>query len=157
VAYAYQNRRAYLQEKQADAVHQRGREFAALRVMTFIALRFERGERPPTLAQLAEATGVPTRLANNLLQLLVTRKIVAEIRDRETAYVPVRPLNQVSAHDILDAVRTGQGMDLATRDDPVRTLVQAEFGRIATAELSVAGNITLQTLVDKVAAGTQSG
>ena len=157
VAYAYQNRRAYLQEKQADAVHQRGREFAALRVMMFVALRFQRGERPPTLTRLAEATGVPTRLATGLLHLLVLRKIVAEINDRETAYVPVRPLNQITAHDILDAVRTGQGMDLATRDDPVRALVQGEFGRIAAAEQSVASNITLQTMVDQVAASTPSG
>src|SRR5439155_7500124 len=36
VAYAYQNRRAYLQEKQAESVNQRGREFIALRMMTLV-------------------------------------------------------------------------------------------------------------------------
>ena len=33
VAYAFQNRRAYVQEKQAESVNQRGREFVAFRLI----------------------------------------------------------------------------------------------------------------------------
>ncbi len=154
VAYACQNRRTYLQERQADSVHQSGREFAALRLLTCVALRFQRGERPPTLTQLAEATGVPSRLTGQLLQALVAQKLAVETSDGETAYVPARPLKQITAHDVLAALR-GQGMDLATRADPARALVQGEYARIAGAEQSVAGDITLQALVDKLAPATK--
>src|SRR5437867_9187110 len=41
VAYALQNRQDYLQEKKAQSVNQRGREYVALRVMTHLAQRFE--------------------------------------------------------------------------------------------------------------------
>src|SRR5207244_10332494 len=44
VAYAFQNRALYLQEKQIENINQRGREFVALRLMTSVGLRFERGE-----------------------------------------------------------------------------------------------------------------
>src|SRR5208282_4677745 len=36
IAYAFQNRQAYLQDKLAENVNQRGREFIALRLMTCI-------------------------------------------------------------------------------------------------------------------------
>ena len=44
VAYAFQNRKFYLQEKLAENVNQRGREFIALRLMTLIGQRFQHGE-----------------------------------------------------------------------------------------------------------------
>ncbi len=40
VAYAFQNRQAYLQDKLVENVNQRGREFIALRLMTCIGQRF---------------------------------------------------------------------------------------------------------------------
>src|SRR5258706_15882692 len=46
VSYAYQNRTAYLEEKQIENINQRGREFIALRCMTCIGLRFKKAEPP---------------------------------------------------------------------------------------------------------------
>ena len=46
VAYAFQNRDAYLQDKQADNVNQRSREFIALRLMECIGQRFQRALPP---------------------------------------------------------------------------------------------------------------
>jgi len=46
VAYAAQNRSVYLQEKKAESVHQQGREFVALRIMTLVGRAFLRGEPP---------------------------------------------------------------------------------------------------------------
>ena len=44
VAYAFQNRKLYLQEKLVENVNQRGREFIALRLMTLIGQHFQSGE-----------------------------------------------------------------------------------------------------------------
>ena len=78
VAYAFQNRRAYLQEKQAESVSQRGREFIALRLMTFIGQRFQTRTKPPTALEMAENLGVPLRLAGQLLALLMQSGLVIE-------------------------------------------------------------------------------
>lgn len=146
VAYAFQNRRTYFQERQAEGVHQRSREFVALRLMAQIAGRFDRGERPPSLTALAESLGVPTRLTGRILQTLVSMKLLVEVSDHGTAYVPARPLSRISAHDILQAMRVGGGMDLATADDATREFLRAEFERINRAESDVAAAISLQEM-----------
>jgi membrane protein len=148
VAYAFQNRQAYLQERLAEGINQRGREFAALRLMTQLAQRFQRGEKPPTLTQLATPCGVPTRLASQLLQTLVQAKLAVEVLDREIGYAPARPLDRISAHDILLALRTGSGQELATRDDEVRQRLRGEFAKIQQAEQDMAQPVTLQKLVE---------
>jgi membrane protein len=148
VAYAYQNREAYLQERLAEGVNQRGREFVALRLMTQLAQAFHRGDRAPGLNQLAEQTGVPTRLASQLLQMLVEAQLVNEVIDRDTSYAPARPLDRISAQDILTAVRTGGGTELATHDDLTREVLRSELARIHGAEQAVSGPITLKRLVE---------
>ena len=67
VAYAWQNRAAYLSEKQAENVNQRGREFVALRLMAGIGRRFTRGQRPATVPELAAQLAVPTKLVQQVI------------------------------------------------------------------------------------------
>lgn len=150
VAYAYQNRATYLKERQAEGVHQRSREFVGLRLAALVGSRFQRAKKPPALTELADRVGVPTRLAGQLLQTLVANRILAEVSDGEAAYVPARPLNQISAHDVLQALRAGRGTDLATRADEARAIVRNEFERIAQAERQAAAGVSLEALVDQV-------
>ena len=146
VAYAFQNRQSYLQEKQAEIVNQRGREFVALRMMTLIAQRFQRGETPPEVDVIASTLGVPTRLVSQLLQPLMDAKLIVEVANGDTAYDPARPLDKITAHDILVALRTGQGLELETLDDGSRALVREKFESIYGSERETAGNMTLEML-----------
>lgn len=148
VAYAFQNRQSYLQEKQSESVNQRGREFVALRVMTNLAQHFQRGAKPPSVNQLAAALGVPSRLVGRLMQPLLQAKLVVEVIDEETGYAPARPLNQITAHDILTALRVGQGTELETIDDGTRGYVRGKFESIYGAERDVAADMTLETLAN---------
>jgi membrane protein len=148
VAYAFQNRRVYLQEKQAESVNQRGREFIALRLMTEMARCFRRGEKPPSAVELGNALGIPTRLASQLLQVLLHHKLVLETGGKETGYVPARPLEQITAHNILRALRAGVGQELETRDDPARAAVQEGFQQIYDAEKTAGESLTLAKLAN---------
>src|SRR6266567_8198523 len=96
VAYAYQNRRAYIQEKQAENVNQCGREFLALRVMTLIGQKVHRGEKPPTTGEIGEALSVSSRLIGQVIQPLVQAKLAVEVATPEAAYCPARPLETIS-------------------------------------------------------------
>src|SRR5438067_2070067 len=100
VSYAYQNRRAYVQEKQAESVNQRGREFIALRLMTFIGQKFHRGEKPPSAGEIAEALAVSSRLISRIIQPLLQSKLLVEVATPEAAYCPARPLERISYEDI---------------------------------------------------------
>lgn len=146
VAYAFQNRAAYLQDKQAESVNQRGRELTALRLMTVVARRFAEGAAPPNVTQLAALLAVPSKLVSQTLQPLLRAELVRETQDRECGYAPGRPLDRITAHDILHALRAGQGSDFAAADDPWQARVLAEFERIHEAERSVAGALTLEEL-----------
>src|SRR5205823_6047502 len=57
VAYAFQNRATYLEEKQVEQINQRGREFVALRLMTCVGLRFGRGEPARNVSEIGEELG----------------------------------------------------------------------------------------------------
>ena len=149
VAYAYQNREAYLQAKQAEKVSQRGREFIALRVMTAVAVQFQCGAKAPSRLDLASAIGVPSQLLCQVLAALVQSKLLVEVAGEETAYAPARPLSKITAHDILQALRAGPGQELETRDEPVRGLVRREYEIIQQAEQQSAAALTLQALAQR--------
>jgi len=149
VAYGFQNRKAYAQERLAEGITQRSREFVALRIMTHLAQHFQRGEKAPGLNRLAASLGIPTRLAGQILQALIQSKLVVEVLDRTTGYAPARPLDQITAHDVLMALRAGQGTDLATADDAARARLRGEFERFYQAEKETAGHVTLQKLVSE--------
>src|SRR5438552_1990338 len=152
VAYAYQNRRAYVQEKQAESVNQRGREFIALRLMTLVGQKFERGEKPPVATEISEWLSVSSRLIGQIIQPLLQCKLLVEVATPETAYCPARPLEKITYQDILQALRAGQGQEPATREEPARALVLGAFEEIREAEQRVAKGATLQAMVERTEA-----
>jgi membrane protein len=149
VAYAYQNRATYFEEKQVENINQRGREFIALRLMTCVGQRFVRGEPPPGLVEIAGALAVPTRLVQQIMHTLCAARVIAEAAGSEPAYLPARPLESITCHDILLAMRASRGQELATRDEPARAEVYGEFHRIEEAERQAAASVTMLALVNR--------
>ena len=155
VACAYQNRAAYFEEKEAASVNQRGREFVALRLMTFVGQRFLRGETPPTVLEAAEALAVPGKIVRQLMQTLSSARLVTQVSTVDPAYLPARPLEDITCHDILQALRAGPGQELATREEPTRAELYGEFTRIEEAERKAASTLTLQALANRAEAQRQ--
>jgi uncharacterized BrkB/YihY/UPF0761 family membrane protein/DNA-binding IscR family transcriptional regulator len=151
VAYAHQNRQAYLQEKQAESINQRGREFVALRLMTYIAQRFFLGEKPPTRLLMSNVLAIPSQLTCQVLNALVSAKLLVEVSGDETGYAPGRPMDKITVENILAALRVGSGSELATAEDPSRAVVREQYDRVVLAEMHAAGAVTLQNLVVRVA------
>ena len=149
VAYAFQNRASYFEERQVENINQRGREFVALRLMTCIGQRYVRGETPPSAVEIAKALAVPTRLVQQLMQTLGAARLVTEATGAEPAYLPARPLENITCHDILLALRASQGQELETRDEPTRSEVYGEFHRIEEAERLAATSVTMLALVNR--------
>lgn len=145
VAYAFQNREAYLAERQTDAVNQRGREFVALRIMALLARRFQNGEKPLGVNQLANILGVPSKLTSQVLGTLLQAHLAVEVLDRENGFFPARPLEQVTVADVLAALRSAQGQEPTTAGDPLRARVRTELERVLEAERA-AGSTTLAEL-----------
>jgi membrane protein len=149
VAYAFQNRDSYLQEKLAENVNQRGREFVALRLMTCIGQRFDRSLPPPTISEMSRELGIPTKLVQQVLQTLLAARLVVEASGPESGYVPARPLQAITCHHVLLAMRATQGQELRTREEPARAEVYGEFARIQAVEKEAASAMTMLALVNR--------
>lgn len=152
VAYAFQNRESYLQEKLSENVNQRGREFVALRLMTCIGQRFERGLPPATTVEMSRELGIPSKLITQVMQTLLAARLVVQATGGETGYTPARPLGTITCHHILLAMRATQGQELITKEEPVRTEVFGEFARIQAAEKEAASSVTMLALVNRAQA-----
>ncbi|MBI3880400.1 MAG: YihY family inner membrane protein [Verrucomicrobia bacterium] len=148
VGYAFQNRSLYLDALKAGSVNQRGREFIALRMMTLIAARFDVGQSAAQ-TELSRELGVPGRLVSEILSVLLKSDLVQEVSDEGGAFVPARPPSQITVHEILMAIRAGQGQELATREDTAREKIRAEHERVQQAEADAAKSVTLEALVDR--------
>jgi len=129
-------------------VNQRGREFIALRLMTCIGQRFQLGQPPVTIQEISTELGIPTKLAQQVLQTLLAARLIVETGGGESAYAPARPLDSINAHHVLLAMRGG-GQELLSRDEPVRAEIFGEFARIEEAEKQAASAITLLALVHR--------
>lgn len=151
VAYAYQNRMAYLQERQLEGINQRGREFVALRLVTLISMAFRHDHKPPTTRRLAEAIGAPSRLVTQVMKPLIEQQLVLETGGRETGYFPARPLEQITAYDVLTAMRTAQGQELKTVEDESRALVREVYDNLDKAMRDAGSGTTMNRLVDELA------
>jgi membrane protein len=149
VSYAYQNRASYFEERQVERINQRGREFIALRLMTVIGGRFVQSQPPPSVTELAEVLGVPIRLVRQIAEILTTARLAAEATGPDPAYLPARPLERITCHDILLAMRATHGQDLVTREEPTRAEVFGEFQRIEAAERQAASAVTMLDLVNR--------
>jgi uncharacterized BrkB/YihY/UPF0761 family membrane protein/DNA-binding IscR family transcriptional regulator len=150
VAYAFQNRTVYVQEKRAESVSQAVREYVALRIAVFLAKRFERGESPPTVLDIASDLAVPSRLVGRVLQPLMDARLISEVAlEKDHGYAPARPIEAITCHDVLKTLRGDHGLEMPTRDDGVRDLVCAEFERIQEAERHAA-QVSLKQIVDRI-------
>ena len=154
IAYAFQNRAAYLQDRLADNVNQRGREFVALRLMTCLGQRFQNGLPPATVFQLSTELGIPSRLTQSVLRTLAHMRLVTEVAGAEAAFMPARPLETINAYDILIALRTGTGQELPMREEPALAEIYGEFSRIEKAEREAASSISLLALANRISPRT---
>ncbi len=152
VAYAFQNRESYLQDRLVENVNQRGREFVALRLMTCIGQRFHRGLPPVTIREISVELGIPSKLVQQVMRTLLAAHLVVEVSGAEAGYSPARPLDAINCHQILVAMRATHGQEPATRDEPVRVEVLGEFARIQAAEERAAASVTMLALVGRAQA-----
>ena len=152
VACAFQNRLSFIQDRFAENVNQRGREFIALRLMTCLGLRYQDARPPATVAELAAELGVSPRLTQQIIQTLLVPRLITEVAGGEAAYCPARPLDAINAHQVLQAVRSISQPEVFTRPEPVRDEIYGEFARIEEAERVAAAAISLRALVDRAQA-----
>lgn len=151
VAYAFQNRVAYLQEKEAQHINFLGRQYMALRIMTLLGQRFnELDGKPPGIIEISQLLRVSTRLVDDILKAVSAGGLVMETSGDDIGYTLTRPLDKISCHDILMAMRTSKGDMATSSNDYAKEVVDDLFKRVLDAERTVSETTSLGSLVEQL-------
>jgi len=107
VAFAHQNLAHYRRELRGQAPGLAEREAVALQVALAIARAFVGRTPPPEAAALSEALDIPVRAIRDMLESLEGAGIIVQCagEDLEEAYVPGRPIHDITVSDVLKAAR----------------------------------------------------
>ncbi|HTD67959.1 MAG TPA: hypothetical protein VK846_15650, partial [Candidatus Limnocylindria bacterium] len=62
-----------------------------------------------------------------------------------------RPLERITAYEVVWTLRAGQGQELATAEDEARSQVRAEFERMIAAERDAGSTVSMQSLAELTA------
>ncbi|MBX3731966.1 MAG: YihY family inner membrane protein [Verrucomicrobiae bacterium] len=116
----------------------------ALQLMTRVGARFAAGADPPGADELREELALPGARTEALLERLIEGRLLHAIEGYPTRYAPARPLANITAWDILEALRErGQGGGPVSGDSRVHAALES----IRAACGETARSITLAALV----------
>jgi membrane protein len=105
ITAAHQNTAAFRYRILGSDADQASRKFLALRAVAEVGRAFMLGEPPLKLSELSELLRVPDRLVREVLEPLVTARLLARaVRSGQTAYVPARDIDGITVSAIVLAL-----------------------------------------------------
>jgi membrane protein len=139
---------AYLVEQGGEPrLSNRMRERLALVIMSLIGRNHLDGRSPWSADALARFLSIPTRAIDELLVALQARNILTTTGDEPPGWLPVRDLDNVSANELLDTVRTaGEEQYLNTQALPVSEAVEQVLRRYDDATDAALRGVTVKDL-----------
>jgi membrane protein len=112
VAHAIQYLSTDPTEETDPRTNQANREEAAMRICAVIAAAFVENQPPPSTFQLSSHLLLPAHLTESLCQHLTSAGLVREVygKGRQLGYVPSKPLEDLSAADVVRVLRHNVGV-----------------------------------------------
>lgn len=151
LAAAHQDERAFRWRVRVGDASPRTRHRLGVRFSAEITRAFFRGEAPPDLIELAERAGVPTRLAEEVLDDLASHGIFFRaLRDGIPTYVLAREPRSVRLSTVLaslDEVADPRELGPRRDDDEARRLASL-VGNLESANATNPANLTLRQVVE---------
>jgi DNA-binding IscR family transcriptional regulator len=94
-----------------------------LRIVTALASRFSRGEGPVTKERLAQDVGLRISNVEDHLSVLVKARVISQVENAdEPGYVFARPIDRLTAGDVVNACRSKLGLPPVSGAAYTRTL-----------------------------------
>jgi membrane protein len=132
--------------RSADAAHST-RLFIAVRALAVITAAFLEGSPPPSLNQLRRTLRTPGPLVAEVLDQLVSRRLVIRSAEGIVAqYTPARDIDKVSLSDVMGALEVETVYDMAPLGSALDVRVQELLCQMSQARSSCRANLTLREL-----------
>lgn len=110
LTYAGQNINNFSFDKDTRSISRRYHDFVAVLMMSLIAKRFARGEKPYTAEEISEECQIPIRLTRRIFEELQEVKLVHEVatdeKSESLSYQPSMDINKLNVALLLDRLDT---------------------------------------------------
>ena len=130
LCYVSQNLDYYDYDAKTSDISHRYRIMLSAILASHICKNFACGKRPPTMEELSQTTGIPIRIANDLLFRLIEARLVIEITSDEkgetSRFVPAESLDNLSLGVLIDRLEAQGRWNI---DLPVSQLLTAEWAK----------------------------
>lgn len=137
VTYVHQNFKALISHRRFKDLPGKEQLNLVLRMFTFIATRFHRGDPPPTISDLADRFDVPLEVADQYANKLVDNNLVNEVTRKNDGLAPAKSLENIKVIDIIGAVFNDPGKPETkgkslekTVDDTLSDFEKAGYGAV---------------------------
>ena len=146
VAYVWQNRHLYVQNKLASKIAQKDKELTGIRIMVAIGKCFENGDKPLTGEELSKDLIRPIPLVEEILESFVESGIV--IKTDKDGYVPNLPLEKLTCYHILSSL-TECHDNFQTEEGTHARTIEEIYHDIRSQAQAVAEKITIKDILLK--------
>jgi len=112
ISHAYQNEETYEFEPDCARLSPRSRRLATLGVVHLLVNTFCRGNGPVSAKQIAAGLGMPIRLAQEIVQGLLTAGLISQVcaeNSREIAYQPAQDVDKYTVQYVVNRLEN-QGL-----------------------------------------------
>ncbi len=115
ISFACQNETAYELELESAQASHRLKMVVALMLVAHSVKRFQELKEPPTVSSFLFELGLPLRLLNEVLDLLIRAKLLSMVKtpSEENAYQPGRPMENMTLAAIVEALDTAGVQSIA--------------------------------------------
>ena len=113
LAFAIQNNEHFAYERDIETMSRRYKDYVMLYLLSVIIKRFEQGETPETIQQMAKKHYLPSRLVAQLLSRLEDTNIIRRVyidNQEEQAFVPALDTNLISVEMVIGRI-SAQGTE----------------------------------------------
>ena len=121
LTYAGQNINNFNFDKDTRNISRRFRDFVAVLIMSIIAKRFEKGDKPYTAEEISTECQIPVRLTHQVLYELqetgLLHEVVTDEKSEDIAYQPSIDINKLNVAMLLDRLYTHGSEDFKIDKD----------------------------------------
>ncbi len=113
LAFAIQNNEMFAYERDINNMSRRYKDYVMLYLLSTIIKRFENGEAPETMQEMATKNQLPTRLVGQLLSRLEETGIVHRVQteqETDSAFVPALDTKQITVEMVIGRI-SAQGTE----------------------------------------------
>lgn len=147
LAFAIQNNDLFAYERDIETMSRRYKDYVMLYLLSMIIKRFEQGETPETIQQMAKKNQLPIRLVGQLLSRLedtnIIRRVYVEQEEEET-FVPAIDTRMITVEMVIGRI-SAQGTEEFLQHTPAE---MQEFWRhyLQMCEANTSANIRVGEL-----------